>query len=398
MPIFAARRVSSFNAAARLKILHVTSSLDPRGGGVAEAIRQIAAALVRAGHTTEIATVDAPGAAWLQDQPCPVHALGPNRTSYQYAVGLEPWLRRRRDDFDTVISHGLWQYSGFATWRAWRGARGPRFVYAHGMLDPWFKHTYPRKHLKKWLYWPWAEHRLLRSARAVFFTCEQEKLLARESFWLYRVKEAVAPLGIEEPPGPTERQIEAFYHAYPQLRGRPFLLFFGRVHPKKGVDLLLSALATQPHAPVVVVAGPGDAALVSQLQHDSALLPNPPIWTGMLTGDLKWGALRAAEAFILPSHQENFGLAVVEALACGTPVLISNKVNIWREIVEDNAGLAAEDTLAGVGDLLARWHALTPDLRRQMAANARRSFETRYQIDQSTAGLVQQMRTLGTKG
>ncbi len=59
----------------------------------------------------------------------------------------------------------------------------------------------------------------------------------------------------------------------------------------------------------------------------------------MLTGDLKWGAFRAAEAFVLPSHQENFGIAVVEALACGKPVLISDKVNIWREIVEDGAGL-----------------------------------------------------------
>ena len=381
-----------------MKILHVTSSLDPRGGGVAEAIRQIAAALSRTGHETEIATVDAPGADWLRDAPCPVHALGPHRTSYQYASRLEPWLRTRRANFDAVISHGMWQYQGFATWRAWRGARGPRFVYAHGMLDPWFKRTYPRKHLKKWLYWPWAEYRILREARAVFFTCEEEKRLARESFWLYRANEVVAPLGLEEPPGPADRQTEIFYEAYPQLRGRRFLLFLGRVHPKKGVDLLLEAFADQaPHhdAPALVIAGPGEPDFAGQLRASAA---TAPIWTGMLTGGLKWGALRAADAFILPSHQENFGIAVVEALGCGTPVLISNQVNIWREIEADGAGLVAGDTLEGVRRLLAQWLDWTPAIRAGFAAAARRSFEKRFEADRAAAGLVAQMRALGADG
>jgi glycosyltransferase involved in cell wall biosynthesis len=382
-----------------VKILHVTSSLDPRGGGVAEAIRQFAAALVRAGHETEIATVDAPGADWLRETAIPVHALGPHRGSYQYAPGLEPWLRAHRDDYDAVLSHGLWQYHGLATWRAWRGARGPRFVYAHGMLDPWFKRTYPRKHLKKWFYWIFAEYWILRQARAVFFTCEEEKRLARESFWLYHANEAVAPLGIEEPPGPAERQLATFYDAFPQLRGRRFLLFLGRVHPKKGVDLLLQAINAQappPDALSLVVAGPGNRDFIESLRGDAgggeAFASS---WPGMLTGDIKWGALRAADAFILPSHQENFGLAVVEALACGTPVLISNKVNIWREIAEDGAGLVADDTLSGVGQLLTQWRAVTPEQRADFAARARRCFETRFQIDLATAGLVQQLRTLG---
>ena len=377
-----------------MKILHVTSSLDPRGGGVAEAILQIAATLLRAGHTTEIATVDPPDSAWLRETPCPVHALGPHRTSYQYAPGLLPWLRAHRDEFDAVISHGLWQYHGFATWRAWRGARGKRFVYAHGMLDPWFKRTYPKKHLKKWLYWPWAEYRLLREARAVFFTCEEEKRLARESFWLYRVNEAVAPLGLAEPPGPPERQIAAFHEAYPQLRGRPFLLFLGRVHPKKGVDLLLEAWASRPSMLALVIAGPGEPAFLEQLRAKAGIGPTSPIWTGMLTGDLKWGALRAAEAFMLPSHQENFGLAVVEALACGTPVLISNKVNIWREILEDRAGLAADDTVEGIDRLLAGWEILDAAEKEAYRRRARGSFEGRFQVDRATAGLVAQLDRL----
>ena len=379
-----------------MRILHVASSLDPRGGGVAEAVRQMGAALVRAGHTTEVATVDAPGARWLTNLPFPAHALGPSRGGYQYARGLEKWLRARRGDFDCLLTHGLWQHHGFAAWRAWDDGR--RFVFAHGMLDPWFKQTYPKKHLKKWLYWPWAEYRILRQARAVFFTCEEERRLARESFWLYRANEAVNPLGIEEPPGDAARQREMFLEKFPGLRGRRLILFLGRITVKKGCDDLVAALKTPPgNEPEMslVMAGPADAdrAFAGRLQTAAEGLSI--CWPGMLTGDLKWGALHAAEAFILPSHQENFGIAVVEALACGKPVLISNRVNIWREVEADGAGLIADDGPVGTASLLARWFVLTPDERAAIGRSARASFEKRYQIDRATAALVEQLRGFG---
>jgi glycosyltransferase involved in cell wall biosynthesis len=103
-------------------------------------------------------------------------------------------------------------------------------------------------------------------------------------------------------------------------------------------------------------------------------------WPGQINGDLKWGALRACEAFILPSHQENFGIAVVEALAVGRPVLISNQVNIWQEIVSDQAGFAEEDTLEGTERMLRRWFALSPAERESHAACARPTFLKRYSI------------------
>ncbi|MBE7212939.1 MAG: glycosyltransferase [Gluconacetobacter diazotrophicus] len=371
-----------------MNILHVASSLDPRGGGVAEAIRQTGAALVRAGHRTEVATVDAPGAEWLEGLPFPVHALGPSRGGYQYARGLENWLRARQEDFDCLITHGLWQHHGFAAWRAWR--KKPRFVFTHGMLDPWFKRTYPKKHLKKWLYWPWAEYRVLRDARAVFFTCEEERRLARDSFWLYRANEVVNPLGIEEPPGDAERQREAFLARFPELRGRRLVLFLGRITTKKGCDDLVVAWKQRAEGATLVMAGPADEGFGDRLRAEAKDLP--VCWTGMLTGDLKWGALHAAEAFVLPSHQENFGIAVVEAMACGKPVLISNQVNIWREVQDDRAGLVAADGPAGTAALLAGWFALSADERDATGRRARASYGRRYQVDQATASLVEKLR------
>ena len=349
-----------------MNLLHVTSTLDPRTGGVAEAVRQFALALTRAGHRNAVATVDAPGEPFLDGLPFDVHPLGPSRGSYQYTPKLARWLYEQGAGgrWDAVVTHGMWQHHGLATWRAFRRSRTPRYVFPHGMLDPWFKRTYPRKHLKKWLYWPWAEYRILRGARAVLFTCEEERRLARESFWLYRANERLATLGIAEPPGEGEMQRELFWKTFPELRGKRLILFLGRIVPKKGCDLLLRAFAEAAPADVsLVLAGPDGADSPGPFQADLTRFKTAAAWPGMLSGDLKWGALRAAEVFILPSHQENFGLAVVESLACGVPVLISDKVNLWREIEADGAGLVAPDTLEGTRQLLGRWLALPAEER-----------------------------------
>jgi glycosyltransferase involved in cell wall biosynthesis len=112
-------------------------------------------------------------------------------------------------------------------------------------------------------------------------------------------------------------------------------------------------------------------------------------FTGMLAGIRKWGAFSAADAFILPSHQENFGIAVVEALACGTPVLISNKVNIWREITANEAGYVENDDLAGTARLIERWVAAAPNVRAALKENARACFARNFEIDRATDSLLE---------
>ena len=139
-----------------------------------------------------------------------------------------------------------------------------------------------------------------------------------------------------------------------------------------------------------MMAGPGRPALVERLQGLAADrgISGRVSWPGMLQGDMKWGAFYSAETFVLPSHQENFGIAVAEALGCGLPVLISDKVNIWREIVSDNAGLAEEDTQSGTDALMTRWLELSEQSRLEMKANARRTFATRFGVDAMAHGLL----------
>ena len=379
-----------------MRILHVIHSVDPRGGGPVEGIRQLSAPLVAQGHTVEVLSLDRPGTPWTGS--LPFHPVGNGRAGFGYAPGVVDWLVAHAADYDVTLVNGLWQYGGLAVWRAARRTGQPYGVFTHGMLDPWFKRRYPLKHLKKWLYWPWADYRVLRDAGAVFFTCEQERRDARESFWLYRAKEQVLGFGITAPPDDAAGQLAAFHAAFPALAGRRLLLFLGRLHEKKGPDLLLRAFARTPPDLHLVMAGPADSPYADGLKRLAVELGlnNRVTWTGLVAGDVKWGAFRAAEAFVLPSHQENFGISVVEALACRCPVLISDKVNIWREIVEDGAGLAADDTQPATDALLASWLALPAAERAALPARARACFERHFQAEEVARHLLEALQSMTT--
>src|SRR5262249_49237021 len=348
--------------------------------------------IARRGHKIDIVVLDDLASAWIKDVDLTVHALGAGRGSYRYSSALMPWLRKHGGDYDRVIVNGIWQYFSFAAWRRYAGSSIPYYVFPHGMLDPWFRKTFPIKHLKKWFYWPWAEYRVLRDATAVIFTSEEERLLARKSFWLYRAREEVSPLGVEASPiSPNGR--EDFLSRYPQLRNARNFLFLGRLHPKKGCDILLEAFAgvSSREPAALIFAGPDQIGWEAALQRRVAELKliDRVVFTGMLAGTKKQGAFAAADAFVLPSHQENFGIAVVEALAAGLPVLISNRVNIWREIDADRAGYIESDDLEGATRLLQRWIDTSPAERDAMRQNARKCFEQRFEINRAVDSLVQ---------
>jgi len=380
-----------------LKILQLVHTLDPSVGGVAAAVLALSRGLARRGHKLDVVVLDEPDvvAAVADRGPADnitVHALGSGLTSYRYSRTLWPWLRQHGGDYDRVIVNGIWQYLSFAAWRRYAGSSVPYYVFPHGMLDPWFKETFPLKHLKKWLYWPWAEYRVLRDAAAVIFTAEEERFQARKSFWLYRCREKVSPLGVEAPLISSNAKSE-FLSRYPQLQNSRNFLFLGRLHPKKGCDILLEAFARfrSNDSISLILAGPDQVGWESDLRRQVTRLnlTNRVVFTGMLEGSMKQGAFASAEAFVLPSHQENFGISVVEALAVSVPVLISNRVNIWREIEADRAGYVESDDLAGTTRLLQRWIDTAPAEREMIRQNARRCFEQRFEINRAVDSLLQ---------
>jgi glycosyltransferase involved in cell wall biosynthesis len=261
------------------------------------------------------------------------------------------------------------------------------------MLDPYFKSAFPWRHMQKAICWRIVESRVVRDAQAVIFTSEGERQRARLTFRPYACRECVVGLGIARPDGEKEVERHGFLAQFPHLAGKRIVLFLGRLHPKKGCDLLIHSFArTAPRDPLLhlVIAGPDECGWRAGLERLAGQLAiaNRVTFTGPVNGGLKWGALHASEVMALPSHAENFGLTVVESLACGVPVLLSREVNIWREIEADGAGLAAPADIPGVTSLLEQWLSATEERRAGMRDRALQSFAKRFELEHFADGFM----------
>lgn len=334
--------------------------MNPTSGGPCQGIRNSVPALKKIGVFNEVVSLDDPKESFLSLDDFKINALGPTKTPYAFSKKLKNWLKQNFYRFDVVIIHGVWLYNSYGTFSEWNtlkksGVKVPKlYLMPHGMLDPYFQKAVGRKWkaMRNRVFWQLLEKKVVNGVDGILFTCEQELLLARTTFPDYHPRhELNVGYGIQPPPGPTEAQQQAFVTKCPEAENQPYWLFLSRVHEKKGVDLLLkgyrSLCQKNAQIPILVIAGPGmETQYGIRLRKLAEGLP--VYFTGMLKGDEKWGALYGADWFILPSHQENFGIAVVEALACKTPVAISDQVNIWREIDAGKGGVIFKDTPEGV--------------------------------------------------
>ena len=376
-----------------MKILHIISSLNRQGSGPAEGLLNIALSNIKAGHQVEILTLDSLMKPLPMNDSLKIHFAGPAYFKYRYAPKLSRWLLNNSVNYDALIIEGLWQFHSFISWKICCKLKIPYYVYVHGMLSTWFKFEYPIKHLKKSIYWFLIERKVLRDARYVLYTTEEEKMLARLSFKSYSCLEKVIGYGISKPVVNKKNIKEEFFKKFPGLDKKRLILFLGRIHTVKGCDILIEAfakIAFKNKTIHLVIAGQGDDKLKVSLkkQVSSLNLANRITWAGVLSGDLKWGAIHCCEVFCLPSHQENFGVAVVEALACGKPVLISNKVNIWREISASSAGFVDDDSIPGTINNLNKWLAMKPNDLKKMSLNAKKCYSNNFNSQQAADNLI----------
>ncbi|MDP2548524.1 glycosyltransferase [Oceanobacter sp. 4_MG-2023] len=380
-----------------MKVLHVISSLSLEGGGPAQGVRNLTSFYASMNVSPTVLTLDDKDDSLGNTDHLEVIRLGKGKGIFSYHPELVEWLKRHSHEYNSVVVHGLWQYHGYAVYKALKKSNIPYYVFPHGMLDPWFKHAYPLKHLKKYIYWFLAQYSVLKNSKAVLFTCEEEKLLARESFWPYRVNESVVNYGTTITEIAKNSKSDDFYTKYPELKNKIIFLFLSRIHEKKGCDLLIQAFAkiAKSNSDLhLVMAGPDQTGWQADLEKiaDDYCIADRITWTGMIKNEMKWGAIKAAEVFILPSHQENFGISVAEALAVGTPVLISSKVNIWREIKEMNAGLVGDDTLEGTQKLLQAWLDLSENEKQIIKQNTVACYKQKFDISQAAKNLIELIR------
>lgn len=383
--------------------------MNPKGGGPCQGIRNSIPEMKKSGVENEVVCLDLPNSEYLGKDNFVIHTIGTSKNLWGYSKNLLPWLLKNFEKYDAVIVHGLWTYHSYATVKAWKkfkkqNIKFPKlFVMPHGMLDPYFQTAKGRKlkAIRNWIYWKIIENKVINSADGVLFTCEEELLLAKNPFKPYfPKKELNIGYGIEPPPVFLEKMTAAFAEKVPAWNGKPFILFLSRIHEKKGVDLLIKSYnklqkdapspleRAEEGLPQLIIAGPLGSNYAKEMQK-LAENNNNILFAGMLNGDSKWGAFYNCECFVLPSHQENFGIAIVEAMACKKPVLITNKVNIWREIASENGGFIANDTEEDIQMLLNKFLTLSKKEKTIMGENAFHTYQKYFSIEKAAEKMIE---------
>lgn len=331
-----------------MRVLHVISGLAPRSGGPSVAVAALCRELAKRNVEVAIYTTDFDGKGELDvDLRRPVARDGvqyryfavQSPRFYKFSAPLARALRENIRSYDLVHIHSLYLFPSTIAAHYCRRCEIPYIVGPHGSLDPavFFRHRW-----RKSLYERLIEWRNLEAAAAVHFTSLDEQRQA-DRLGL-RIKGAVVSLGVDPPGGDLRAITGRFRAAHPETEGKPIVLYLGRLNFKKGLDILVRAFAllrrTHPNAHLVL-AGPDDEGYGRKVKawlREAGVLQNSS-FTGLVEGDEKTALLTDADVFVLPSSGENFGIAAAEAMAHGLPVVVSNRVGIWREVAESGAGI-----------------------------------------------------------
>ncbi len=356
--------------------LHVVSHVDPRYGGLSAVVPELAVAVASARADASrpgIAAFCAPG-----EQSA---LTGVDVTAWP--TSRVAWLRDRdlRRRFDELVRgsagvhiHGLWETSTAVAVRAAHRAGLPYVLSAHGMLEPW---ALRNKRLKKQIYAALIERGNVARARCLHALTEAEA----EDYRRFGAKQPVAviPNGVHLPVGIGP---ELFLGRFPSLQGKRIVLFLGRIHFKKGIDLLVDAWADvwrqHPDAHLVL-AGPDfeNTRQAIEARVAGRGLGSAVSFTGMLTGQAKWSALAAAEAFVLPSYSEGLSVSTLEAMGMGLPVIVTTHCHL-PEVAKANAGWEIPSEVPALTSVLRLLLGNGPARNREIGANGRRLVEDRF--------------------
>lgn len=349
-----------------MNILHIISEMTPKYGGPYAVLKDLAAYQAMSGPEVTICTVycgkyessasasvgsalSALGVSYVAFK-----AQSPMRVSYKMAA----WLKRHISDFDLLHIHGLYRFP--VTYAAWLSHQRnvPYLITPHGSLDPYLyrQSRYGAVALPlKRLYERCFDLPNLHHASAIHYTAREEA--ERAAFLKLRAPSVIVPNGIDWQPYETLPAAGAFRHTIGLDAATPLVLFLGRINFKKGLDLLVPAFAevvkTLPDARLSIV-GPDNEGYGKKVrgwcrEHN---IEDKVIFVDHLEPERVREAYVDADVFALPSYTENFGMTVVEAMACACPVVISDQVNIWREIDEAGAGVVVPLDIARIADAI----------------------------------------------
>ena len=374
-----------------LNVLHVTPSMSPEWGGPAVVVSELTSELSRHGVHSEIVTTRGHrvGTDHIAPPDVPIYSFKvgiPARFWTAFSPELSRFLNEKANGFDLIHVHQVWHYPVYAAFRSARKHKLPCVMTVHGELSEW---GLQQKALKKRLYRLCLLDRMLRNVSAIQAVTSAEK----EQIVKLGIKSStvVIPNGINPDEFDVLPEPFKFIQRFPELKGKQVILFLGRLHQKKGLDILARSFATIARSvddAVLLIAGPDECGTREKTESilNSAGLLNKAVFTGLLTGEDKLAALSCADLFVLTSHSEGFAIAVLEAMAARLPVVITKGCE-FPEVSTNGAGIVVDadeiQVAAAIGKLLS-----DAALRERMGRQGRKMVAENYTWQISAAALA----------
>lgn len=392
-----------------MKILHIIPSYWPafKFGGPIHSVHGLNKALAKEGCDLTVYTTNAglvgkvPVNEKVNVDGVSVHYFNFNHyfdllnpSGYQFSWSLKNALSQNIEKFDLLHITGIWNFPPVVASYFARKLNKPYIVSPRGSLYPY---TFNKKSWKKKPYYHFVVDKMLHRASAIHYTTEDEKKQCHEYLGLKNAA-VVVPNGLDlEAATPGSK--EEFISRYPELTGKKILLFLGRLNWKKGLDILIEdfgMLCTARQDVHLLMVGDDDgdgyATKVQSWVRDQGLSRHVT-FTGHLNGREKYDALAASDMFVMPSYSENFGMSAVDAMAAGVPVIISDKVGIWREVSNHRAGIIVKteprDILRGIEEMLD-----DPNKAVDMVRNARLLVKEYYDINRAAESMITLYKTV----
>lgn len=332
-----------------MKILHVISNIASRYGGPSQAVLGMSKVLVEQGHEVTIFTTNQDGENNKLEVPLNTEIIKDGvkikyfnvhfPKGYSTSIDLLNALKNEVKNFEIVHIHSIYKFHVAAASFFCRKYNVPYIIRPHGTLDPFIQ---KKGGFKKNLYAFFIENKNMKMADKIHYTAEEEFVLAKP--YVKHSRKMIVPNGINLNDYLVSTNRDSLEKKYPELKNKKVILFFSRLHFKKGLDILIDAyshlLNTQSNLHLLIVGPDNENYSIEILKWaEEKKIKDKITLAGMLSGKEKIEVLKESDVFVLPSYSENFGISVVEAMICKTPVVISNNINIWREIEEHNAGL-----------------------------------------------------------
>ena len=361
------------------KILSIIDSLNPKDGGPSHSLFDIALSNKQNNIQHDILYIvkkqkinDLSG----------IKIIALNDSIFKYGISLRLifWLYQNKNNYNLFIIHGLWQ---FITLLSRIIIPNKYLVFTHGMLDPYFK-SEKFKSFKKKIYWNIFEKKNLLKAKFVLLNSIKEKKQINNTFVKTNgIKFKLINYGIYPKDINFKKSKLKFYSKFKFLKNYKLIVYIGRIHPKKGLDILIDAFEKIDNKRYILLIA-GDInnkyakALIQKVKNKNN--SKKIIFANFLKGEIKWGAISNAALTILPSHGENFGVSIAESLLAGTPVICSNKVGTSKQIKESNAGIIVKNNKLSLYQGIMKFINLSQKQKEKLSKNSITCFNKNFNI------------------